>query len=221
MVKPPQQSKPEKKPSLFYQTEEWRVQYRNGYSEIEIQGASVAQVTGNHHVDIAEFIATSVNTHNQKIDQYAEAIKALEICLESKGLSWEAEQAADIAVRRSEKSIAPMASHKTRIPVKKLTARELEVITHTAYGKNRGDIAQTLHLSEETVKVYVERICRKLHATNKTHAAILAFSLGLIESCEFENIEINKRTESVPHTGNAPAQKNFVSPKQSFRTKNN
>lgn len=67
-----------------------------------------------------------------------------------------------------------------KMPTEKLTRREVEVMTLTAIGKTRSEIAQILSLSEETVKDYVIRACRKLHAVNKTHAAVLAVTLGLV-----------------------------------------
>jgi DNA-binding CsgD family transcriptional regulator len=218
MAKPPNQPKNKKAQKPFYQSDEWRAQYRNGYSEVEIHDgaaniwSTVMHVQGKHHLEIADFTVAVINAHNQKIDKYEEAIRALEICLESDGLSWEAEQAADIVLGRSEKDTAPIIDNKVLLPVKKLTPRELEVLAHTACGRNRNDIAQILCISEETVKVYVERICSKLRADNKTHAAIIALSLGLIEPCEFSDLEIIKRSDFVPHTGNAPAQKISVLP---------
>jgi DNA-binding NarL/FixJ family response regulator len=67
-----------------------------------------------------------------------------------------------------------------RRPMKKLTRRELELLTLTALGQNRSEIATSLKLSEETVKEYLERACRRLEAKNKTNATIIAFALGLI-----------------------------------------
>ena len=70
--------------------------------------------------------------------------------------------------------------HAIKMPSEKLTPREIEVMTLTAYGKTRCEISQILTLSEETVKDYVVRACRKLNAANKTHAITIALILGLI-----------------------------------------
>jgi DNA-binding CsgD family transcriptional regulator len=61
-----------------------------------------------------------------------------------------------------------------------LAPREIEVITWTARGKTRWEISQILSISEETVKDYLENACKKLGATNKTHATALALVHGLI-----------------------------------------
>lgn len=66
------------------------------------------------------------------------------------------------------------------MPTEKLARREIEVMTLTAVGKTRPEISQILCLSKETVKDYIVRSCRKLHAVNKTHAVALAVTLGLI-----------------------------------------
>jgi LuxR family transcriptional regulator, quorum-sensing system regulator BjaR1 len=67
-----------------------------------------------------------------------------------------------------------------KMPTENLARREIEVMTLTAIGKTRPEISQVLHLSKETVKDYIARSCRKLHAVNKTHAVALAVTLGLI-----------------------------------------
>lgn len=72
-------------------------------------------------------------------------------------------------------------------PAKKVTRREIEVLTLTATGKTRGEISQILSISEETVKDYVVRACRKLYAINKTHAVALAMTLGIITPFERTN----------------------------------
>jgi len=63
--------------------------------------------------------------------------------------------------------------------VEPLTARELAVLQHLANGKTNREIAETLFLSEGTVKNYVSTILGKLQANDRTHAAILALKRGL------------------------------------------
>lgn len=61
----------------------------------------------------------------------------------------------------------------------KLTERELDVLKLIARGMNNADIAQTLHLSEGTVRNYVSVILDKLDLTDRTQAAVLALQHGL------------------------------------------
>lgn len=60
-----------------------------------------------------------------------------------------------------------------------LTDRELGILQELARGKNNREIADTLFLAEGTVKNYVSTIIAKLHANDRTQAAILALKQGL------------------------------------------
>ena len=53
-----------------------------------------------------------------------------------------------------------------------LTARELEILRLIAAGMTNADIADTLVVSENTVKSHVKRIFTKLGAGNRTQAAL-------------------------------------------------
>jgi DNA-binding NarL/FixJ family response regulator len=61
-----------------------------------------------------------------------------------------------------------------------LTARELEVLTVLARGQNNAEIAQTLQLSETTVKTHVTRILGKLNLRDRAQAIVLAYEVGLV-----------------------------------------
>ena len=63
--------------------------------------------------------------------------------------------------------------------IEPLTERELAVLQELANGKPNREIADTLFLSEGTVKNYVSTIMSKLQANDRTHAAILALKRGL------------------------------------------
>jgi DNA-binding NarL/FixJ family response regulator len=60
-----------------------------------------------------------------------------------------------------------------------LSEREHEVLHLLARGLSNAAIAQTLHLSEGTVRNYVSTILVKLNVTDRTQAAILAIRQGL------------------------------------------
>jgi RNA polymerase sigma factor (sigma-70 family) len=55
-----------------------------------------------------------------------------------------------------------------------LTPRERDILRLLAQGKNNKEIAQTLFLSEKTVRNYVSNILRKLEVNSRTEAALLA-----------------------------------------------
>lgn len=61
-----------------------------------------------------------------------------------------------------------------------LTAREMEVLRLIADGKRNREIADTLFLTEKTVKNYISSILFKLQVNSRTEAALLAVKRGLI-----------------------------------------
>ena len=62
-----------------------------------------------------------------------------------------------------------------------LSEREREVLGLLASGLSNADIAQTLFLSEGTVKNYVSIIFSKLGVADRTQAAIVAIRAGLVK----------------------------------------
>lgn len=60
-----------------------------------------------------------------------------------------------------------------------LTSREREVLKLLAAGLSNNEIAERLTLSVGTVRLHVSNILTKLHAPNRTSAAILAMKHGL------------------------------------------
>lgn len=52
------------------------------------------------------------------------------------------------------------------------TPRELSILREMAVGRSNREIAQTLHISPETVKKYVSRVMDKLGAANRADAAV-------------------------------------------------
>ncbi|HEY8497624.1 MAG TPA: response regulator transcription factor [Limnochordales bacterium] len=62
----------------------------------------------------------------------------------------------------------------------RLTSRELEVLALIAYGRTNRQIAQTLVVSEKTVKNHVTSILRKLRLNDRTQAAVWAIRSGLV-----------------------------------------
>ena len=61
-----------------------------------------------------------------------------------------------------------------------LSTREMTVLEFLGEGKKNKQIAASLSLSEGTVKMHVMSICKKLDATNRTHAVINARDTGLL-----------------------------------------
>jgi DNA-binding NarL/FixJ family response regulator len=62
-----------------------------------------------------------------------------------------------------------------------LTNREREVLAAIAHGMNNAQIAESLFLSEATVKTHVHRILMKLGLTDRAQAVVAAYSGGLVK----------------------------------------
>jgi len=62
-----------------------------------------------------------------------------------------------------------------------LTKREKEILKLISHGMTNAEIAQTLFLSEGTVRNYVSGILEKLDVDDRTQAAVLALRYGLVE----------------------------------------
>ncbi|MDF7648845.1 response regulator [Pantoea rwandensis] len=58
-------------------------------------------------------------------------------------------------------------------PFKQLTERELDVLQEVARGLSNKEIAATLHISEETVKVHIRNLLRKLDVRSRVAATVL------------------------------------------------
>ncbi len=65
-------------------------------------------------------------------------------------------------------------------PSRTLTAREIDVLAHTAVGARNGDVAASLGLSAETVKSYLRSAMAKLGVHSRQAAAERARELGAI-----------------------------------------
>jgi DNA-binding CsgD family transcriptional regulator len=58
--------------------------------------------------------------------------------------------------------------------VARLTARECDVLSWLAHGKTKGEVADILMVSENTIKMHVRHIIEKLNVSNVTHAVARA-----------------------------------------------
>ncbi len=65
------------------------------------------------------------------------------------------------------------------IGAKLLSGRELEILSLIIEGDSNKIIANKLKITEGTVKIHVRRILKKIHASNRTQAAVWAVNHGL------------------------------------------
>ena len=62
-----------------------------------------------------------------------------------------------------------------------LSTREAQILEHVAAGRSNREIAELLHLGENTVKYHLKSIHAKLGAKRRTDALRIATAFGLID----------------------------------------
>jgi len=81
------------------------------------------------------------------------------------------------------------ASEDEQLPEHGLSEREVEVLTHLARGATNAEIAKALVITENTVKVHVRNILRKLDLRNRQQAAAYALQNSLVADIDFHALE--------------------------------
>lgn len=65
--------------------------------------------------------------------------------------------------------------------VDELTPREIDVLEQIVTGATNKEIAEILHITENTVKIHLRNILEKLHVQNRLQAAVHAVREGLVD----------------------------------------
>lgn len=81
------------------------------------------------------------------------------------------------AAQNAEPAAAAPAVHRD---LATLTPRELEVLTLMGRGLSNGELAESLTLSEATIKTHVARIFAELRLRDRAQAVVLAYETGLV-----------------------------------------
>jgi NarL family two-component system response regulator LiaR len=90
-----------------------------------------------------------------------------------------------------ERKVLTELSHPPKSPLtpEPLTGRELDVLRLVAQGKSNRDIADTLVITEMTVRTHVSNILSKLHLASRTQAALYALREGLASLEDVPTVE--------------------------------
>lgn len=88
------------------------------------------------------------------------------------------------AAAQGESALAPVIAgrllDRMRLPRASLSAREIEVLGLVALGKTNGEIADTLFVSETTIKSHLGHVFTKLGVTTRTAAVAAARDQGIL-----------------------------------------
>ena len=74
------------------------------------------------------------------------------------------------------------ARKQTKLVLRSLSTREIEILRLLALGRTNGEISQELMFSVSTLKNHVQQLIVKLDVSDRTQAAVRATELGLIEA---------------------------------------
>ena len=64
----------------------------------------------------------------------------------------------------------------------RLSAREIEVLRLVAAGQSNKIVADSLRITEDTVKGHMKSIMAKLQANDRTHAVLIAMKRGFFDA---------------------------------------
>ncbi len=88
---------------------------------------------------------------------------------------------AEFTSKGASASAQPQPPQQSQPAVSGLTDRELDVLRAVAQGMSNREVAQTLFISEHTVKNHLKNILQKLHLDNRVQLTRYAFEQGIVK----------------------------------------
>ena len=64
----------------------------------------------------------------------------------------------------------------------RMTPKEIEILELLVKGESNKEIADALHISENTIKIHLRNIMEKLHLQNRLQIAVYAVRHGLVSN---------------------------------------
>ncbi|EGQ2808981.1 response regulator transcription factor [Staphylococcus pseudintermedius] len=148
----------------------------------EMNGITLIQKLKEQHADIKILVLTSYvdEEHVMSAMQVgADGYEMKDVDPEALMTSIETVLQGDKVIHKDAQQVMDTVITKPHM-LNKLSKRETEVLKEMAKGKTNKEIAETLFVSEKTIKTHVSHIFSKLEVTDRTQAAIYAMENHLI-----------------------------------------
>ncbi|PCF65790.1 DNA-binding response regulator [Staphylococcus pseudintermedius] len=148
----------------------------------EMNGITLIQKLKEQHADIKILVLTSYVDEEHVMSAMqagADGYEMKDVDPEALMTSIETVLQGDKVIHKDAQQVMDTVITKPHM-LNKLSKRETEVLKEMAKGKTNKEIAETLFVSEKTVKTHVSHIFSKLEVTDRTQAAIYAMENHLV-----------------------------------------
>ncbi|PCF38998.1 response regulator [Staphylococcus delphini] len=148
----------------------------------EMNGITLIQKLKEQHADIKILVLTSYVDEEHVMSAMqagADGYEMKDVEPEALMISIETVLQGDKVIHKDAQQVMDTVITKPHM-LNKLSKRETEVLKEMAKGKTNKEIAETLFVSEKTIKTHVSHIFSKLEVTDRTQAAIYAMENHLV-----------------------------------------
>ncbi|UXS22543.1 response regulator [Staphylococcus delphini] len=148
----------------------------------EMNGITLIQKLKEQHADIKILVLTSYVDEEHVMSAMqagADGYEMKDVEPEALMTSIETVLQGDKVIHKDAQQVMDTVITKPHM-LNKLSKRETEVLKEMAKGKTNKEIAETLFVSEKTIKTHVSHIFSKLEVTDRTQAAIYAMENHLV-----------------------------------------
>ncbi|HEC2146058.1 TPA: response regulator transcription factor [Staphylococcus delphini] len=148
----------------------------------EMNGITLIQKLKEQHADIKILVLTSYVDEEHVMSAMqagADGYEMKDVKPEALMTSIETVLQGDKVIHKDAQQVMDTIITKPHM-LNKLSKRETEVLKEMAKGKTNKEIAETLFVSEKTIKTHVSHIFSKLEVTDRTQAAIYAMENHLV-----------------------------------------